>query len=329
MAQTQQTLLLTGAAGFIGSHLAAHLVQAGYKVRALLRYSSQAYEGNLRWLPPTIKEEIEIVRGDIKDPAFCLRAVEGCEVVMHLAALIGIPFSYHNPVDYVQTNVLGTTHLLEAARRSGVKRFVQTSTSEVYGTAQTIPITEMHPLHPQSPYAASKVASDALALSYERSFGLPVTVIRPFNTFGPWQSPRAIIPVIIQQLLKGNTLHLGNVKPVRDFLYVSDTVKGFLDVGLHANTIGKTIQLVSQAPVSIGDLVGKIADAIGTDADIQLDPQRIRPDASEVMHLEGSYAFAEQLTGWKPQHTLVQGLSETIQWFQKHEGDWEVGGYRL
>jgi len=312
-------VLVTGAAGFIGSHLVHHLIRKGVEVRAMTRYYSSGYLGQLEVLPQSVRKEIEIIRGDIKDPDFCTKAIQGCEYVFHLAALIAIPFSYHNPTDYVQTNVLGTTHLLNASRYSStLKRFIHTSTSEVYGTAQYLPIDEKHPIHPQSPYAASKVAADALVKSYHLSFGLPTTTIRPFNTYGPRQSNRAIIPTIISQLLTKGSVSLGNLLPKRDFLYVKDTVGGFWEVGTHGNTLGQTLNLGTGEDISIGQLYQVLCKLTQKEPTLLQDKQRMRPQNSEVFHLLANTQKAEQLTNWKPQYSLEEGLSETIEWISNN-----------
>lgn len=320
-------VLVTGASGFIGSHLVEYLLDKGIDVRAMTRYTSYPHLGNLRFLSKEKQEKIEWVRGDLKDPEFCQKAVAGCQYIFHLGALISIPYSYQNPTDVVQTNILGTTHLLNAARKEmSLKRFIHTSTSEVYGTAQTLPISEGHPLHPQSPYAASKVGADAVVNAYALSYDLPVTTIRPFNTYGPRQSTRAVIPTIISQLLEGEELKLGNLLPQRDFLYVKDTVRGFWEVGTHENANGETFNLGAGTAISIGDLYILLAKMMGRNPQIIQDQARLRPAQSEVMHLLASAQKAKDLTGWKAEVSLEDGLQATIDWMRSHH---EPGtGYR-
>ncbi len=314
-----KSVLVTGAAGFIGSHLTQYLVEQGFRVRAMVRYSSRPQLGNLEFLPQEILQAVEIIKGDLKDPDFCHHAVMGCQYVFHLGALIAIPYSYINPTDFVQTNISGTTHLLNAARKSDVlERFVHTSTSEVYGTALYTPIDEQHPLQPQSPYSASKMSADLMALSYYNAFDLPVTVIRPFNTFGPRQSARAVIPTIISQLLTLSTIKLGNLSPKRDFLYVKDTVHGFLQAGTHANTAGMVVNLGTGKDISIAETYEKICHLMGKQPDLLSDTTRFRPEKSEVLQLICNAELAKNLTGWQPQYSFEQGLAETIAWISDH-----------
>lgn len=312
-------VLVTGSAGFIGSHLTQHLVEQGFKVRAMVRYSSRPQVGNLEFLPPDVFKELEIIKGDLKDPDFCHRAVQNCRYIFHLGALIAIPYSYQNPTDFVQTNVNGSTYLLNAARKSdALSRFVHTSTSEVYGTALYTPIDEQHPLQPQSPYSASKMGADLLALSYYNAFNLPVTVIRPFNTYGPCQSARAVIPTIISQLHTLSTVKLGNLSPKRDFLYVKDTAQGFLQVGTHANTLGIVVNLGTGTDISIADTYALICRLMGKNPDLLADETRFRPEKSEVFQLICNAQLAKELSGWQANYTLEQGLSETIDWIRTH-----------
>jgi NAD dependent epimerase/dehydratase len=306
-------ILVTGAAGFIGSHLVEYLLGEGHEVRAMVRYDSRGSRGNLEYLPAALSSGLEIITGDLKDPDFCHRAVEGCTYVFHLGALIAIPYSYVNPMDYIQTNVVGTANLLNAARKSTtLERFVHTSTSEVYGTARFSPITELHPLQPQSPYSASKIGADNFALSYFLSFDMPITVIRPFNTFGPRQSARAVIPAIISQLVAGKEVKLGSLEPKRDFLYVKDTARGFWHVGTHAATKGEVVNLGTGRTITIGQLYEIICEMTGSHPTITTDSDRIRPGKSEVFHLECDATKAKSLTGWAPSFTLEEGLGETI-----------------
>jgi NAD dependent epimerase/dehydratase len=307
-------VLVTGAGGFIGSHLVEHLVEQGFEVRAMVRYNSRSSIGNLEFLPADTLAQVEIIRGDLKDGDFCRQAVQGCSYVFHLGALIAIPFSYQNPLDYVQTNVVGTANLLNAARHSDrLERFIHTSTSEVYGTALYTPIDEKHPLQPQSPYSASKIGADNLVLSYYLSFDFPATIIRPFNTFGPRQSARAVIPTIISQLLSGQDIKLGSLEPKRDFLFVKDTARGFLHVGTHDRTLGQVMNLGTGVDVSIGQTLDLCAKLIGVEPRLHIDTQRIRPKNSEVMHLLCNAQKSFELTDWRPQFTLEQGLQQAIE----------------
>jgi NAD dependent epimerase/dehydratase len=302
-------VLVTGAGGFIGSHLTEALVTAGARVRAMLHYSSRANAGNLEFLPSEHRRRVEIVRGELRDSYFVTRAAEGIDVIFHLAALISIPYSYEAPADYVETNVVGTLHVLEAARHHRVGRVVHTSTSETYGTAQYRPIDEKHPTSVQSPYAASKIGADKLAKSYYHSFGLPVVVVRPFNTFGPRQSARAIVPTILLQLLLGQPpLRLGSLNPERDLTYVQDTVAGMLALGACEAAIGKETNLGSGNSVSIGELASKCMEITGRRMPIVSDPVRVRPAGSEVLALVCDNRRAASLTGWRPLVSLEEGL---------------------
>jgi dTDP-glucose 4,6-dehydratase len=315
-----QRVLVTGAGGFIGSHLVERLVADGVEVRAFLRYDSQNRLGNLAELSECDRARVAIIRGDLKDPEAIRRAVSGCDVVFHLGALIGIPFSYQNPTDYVQTNVVGTLHVLNACRDAGVRRLVQTSTSEVYGTAQFVPITLDHPRRGQSPYAASKIAADALAESYARAFDLPVVILRPFNTFGPRQSPRAVIPTIIQQALAGDTVRLGTTHTTRDFLYVSDTVSGFIAAATVPDLpLGVELQIGSGMETSIRDLVEHVSDLIGRPLSIITEEKRVRPEASEVDRLLCDASVARKCLGWSPVEPLKDGLARVIEWMQANQ----------
>jgi dTDP-glucose 4,6-dehydratase len=304
-------VLVTGAAGFIGSHLVERLVAEGAKVTALVHYNSQAAWGNLDLCPPAVRRKIHVVLGDLIDPRSVQEAVDGQHTVFHLGALIAIPYSYVAPASYVEVNIKGTLHVLEAARRAGTKRIVHTSTSETYGTARYVPMDEEHPLQGQSPYSASKIGADKIAESYFLSFGLPVSTIRPFNCYGPRQSARAIIPTILTQLLAGKTeLRLGSLKPVRDFTYVEDTVDGFLRVAQSPKSIGRVINVGSGKEVSIGDLVRAAESVCGVKVSVKTDKRRVRPDASEVMRLYCDNRAARRLLGWKPSVTLRQGLAK-------------------
>ncbi len=308
-------VLVTGADGFIGSHLTERLVELGAKVTALVQYNSFNNWGWIETLDKHIKEEIEVYTGDIREYDNISKIVKGKEVVFHLAALIAIPYSYRSPAAYVRTNVEGTLNVMEACRMHAVKKVVHTSTSEVYGTARYVPINEEHPLQGQSPYSASKIGADKIAESYYRSFELPVATIRPFNTYGPRQSARAVIPTIISQILSGNkTIKLGALFPTRDFTYVKDTVQGFIGMAETDESIGQVINIGSNSEISIGDLAGKIVLLTGEEAVIECDEQRLRPDKSEVNRLWCDNTKAEQVLNWKPVYTLDEGLSETIEW---------------
>ena len=313
-----KSVLVTGAGGFIGSHLVEELVKMNCPVKAFVHYNSFNRWGWLDSLPVDVMQHVEVFSGDIRDPNGMLEAMKGTEVVFHLAALIGIPYSYHSPDVYVDTNVRGTLNVLQAARQLGVLKVIHTSTSEVYGTAQFVPITEEHPVNPQSPYAATKAGADFLALTFYRSFELPVTVVRPFNTYGPRQSARAIIPTIITQILAGKTtLTLGSVTPTRDLNFVRDTAMGFVRAAESENALGEVVNLGSNYEISIGDLAEKIAGHIGTSIAIRSADERIRPGKSEVERLWAENKKAARLLNWSPQYTLDKGLEETIAWFRQ------------
>jgi dTDP-glucose 4,6-dehydratase len=321
-------VLVTGAGGFIGSHLVERLVHDGCQVRALVRYNGRDNRGHLDELAPEVQAAIEIERGDLKDPAAVRRAVTGREWVFHLGALIAIPYSYRNPYDVVQTNVLGTAHVLDACRESDVlERLVLTSTSEVYGTARSIPIDERHPLQGQSPYAATKIAADALGDSYHRAFSLPVTILRPFNTFGPRQSARAIVPTIISQALARPVVKLGRLDPRRDLTYVKDTVAGFVAIARCDSALGRAVNVGRGADISIGELVERIGARLGRRITVETDPERHRPAASEVERLLAGTALARSLWGWQPEFSLEQGLDETIAWIRDHLDRFRVDAY--
>ena len=309
-------VLVTGAGGFIGSHLCELCLAEGAHVRAFVHYNSRNDWGMLEDLDPTKLKAIEIVAGDLRDAEAVRRAVAGCNYVFHLGALIGIPYSYANPADVVATNVTGTLHVLQACREAGVDRLVQTSTSEVYGTAQYTPMDEHHPLQPQSPYAASKVASDKLAESYYRTYGLPVSVLRPFNTYGPRQSPRAVIPTIIVQALHGKTIRLGSLAPRRDLTFVNDTAGGFVAAAVSAAAVGQTIQLGTGRDTAVSELVEIIARLMRKKLAVVADEGRRRPSSSEVERLVASNKRAGELLQWQPETTLESGLRQTIDWFE-------------
>jgi len=323
-----KTVLVTGAGGFIGSHLAERLVRDGHRVRALVRYNGRDDRGQLDRLAPEVQGEIEVHRGDLKDPEAVRKAVQGRAWVFHLGALIAIPYSYQNPLDVVQTNVLGTAHVLDACRSSGgLERVVLTSTSEVYGTARFVPIDETHPLRGQSPYAATKIGADALGESYHRAFGLPVTILRPFNTFGPRQSARAIVPTIISQALTRPVVRLGSLEPRRDLTYVKDTVAGFVAIAGCDRALGRAVNIGQGEDISIGGLVERLADRLGRPIRVETDAERIRPAASEVGRLLAGTALARELWGWAPQYSLDQALDETIAWVRDNLPLFRVDSY--
>jgi NAD dependent epimerase/dehydratase len=309
-------VLVTGADGFIGSHLVEALVAAGYEVTALAIYNSFNDWG---WLETVnCRDRIKIVCGDIRDPHFCRVLVAGQDMVFHLAALIAIPYSYTAPDSYVEVNVRGTLNLCQAARDHGVARFIHTSTSEVYGTARYVPIDEAHPLQPQSPYSASKIAADAMAMSFHHAFGLPVTVARPFNTYGPRQSARAVIPTIVSQIAAGRQqIMLGDTRPTRDFNFVLDTCRGMLLLAQCDAAIGQTVNIGSNFEISIGDTLTLIRKLMGSQIDAVHDPERLRPQDSEVQRLWCDNALIRRLTGFEPQFTLEEGLRRTIEWFRQ------------
>ena len=322
--------LVTGAGGFIGSHLTEELVRHGEDVRAFVRYNSRDDRGLLEELPKEIRSQVDVVMGDLKDPEGVRKAVRGCRKIFHLGALIAIPYSYVHPFDFVQTNVVGTANLLNAClETSDVERIVHTSTSEVYGTARYTPIDEKHPLQAQSPYSASKIAADKLAESYFLSFNLPVATLRPFNTFGPRQSLRAVIPTIISQALEGKRIKLGNTTPRRDFLFVKDTVRGFIALGKCEEAIGKTVNIGVGQDISIEEVMRKILGLMGKEAQVETEGQRIRPEKSEVMQLLSDTRLAQTLFQWAPRYTLEDGLRETIEWYRQNLSRFKVGSYPL
>ncbi len=323
-------ILVTGADGFIGSHLVERLVESGREVKAFVCYNSFNSWGWLDHLPREVMKGVEIFPGDIRDPNGVRTAMEGAREVYHLAALIAIPFSYHSPDSYVDTNIRGTLNVLQGARDRGLSRVLITSTSEVYGTAQYVPIDERHPYQGQSPYSATKIGADRLAESFYRSFDLPVTIVRPFNTYGPRQSARAVIPTIITQLLSGKKeIRLGSLSPTRDFNYVKDTVRGFLAIAGSDNTIGEEINIATQQEISIGQLAQELIDQIRPEASIVADEERLRPENSEVNRLLGSNQKLQSLTGWKPAYDLKAGLAETIAWFREHLEHYKADLYNV
>ncbi|MBP2316265.1 NAD-dependent 4,6-dehydratase LegB [Azospirillum soli] len=321
----QAPVLVTGAGGFVGSHLVEHLARSGRTVRALCHYNSRGSFGWLDELAPDVRGNVECVLGDVRDLNCVSEAVRDCDTIFHLAALIGIPYSYQAPQSYIDTNVTGTLNVLQAARACGVKRVVQTSTSEVYGTARFVPMTEEHPLNAQSPYAASKIAADQMALAYARSTGLAVSVIRPFNTFGPRQSARAVIPTIISQIMAGHrSIRLGALHPTRDFTFVTDTAAAFAAVAESPHTVGDVVNAGSGFEISIGDVAREIANVMNVDVNIETTSARVRPAASEVERLYADTDRIRRSTGWVPQYGELngfrRGLRETVNWFVKEAG---------
>lgn len=323
-------ILVTGSDGFIGSHVTEELVKRGYEVRAFVYYNSFNTWGWLDTLPKEIMDHIEIFQGDVRDPNGVKEAMKGCDAVFHLAALIAIPFSYHSPDTYVDTNIKGTLNVLQAARELGTQRVLVTSTSEVYGTAQYVPIDELHPYQGQSPYSATKIGADRLAESFYRSFNLPVTIVRPFNTYGPRQSARAVIPTIITQLLAGKEeIKLGSLTPTRDFNYVKDTANGFIEMYLSDKTIGQEINIATQKEISVGQLAEELIRQINPNARIICDEQRLRPEKSEVNRLLGSNKKILELTNWTPKYTFEEGLAETIEFLRHNMDKYKADIYNL
>ena len=323
-------VLVTGADGFIGSHLTESLLEKGYDVKVFTYYNSFNTWGWLDTLPKEKLNQIEVFSGDIRDPNGVREAMKGVDQVFHLAALIAIPFSYHSPDSYVDTNIKGTLNILQAARDLGTEKIMVTSTSEVYGTAQYVPIDEKHPFQGQSPYSATKIGADRLAESFYRSFNLPVAIVRPFNTFGPRQSARAVIPTIITQLLAGREeIKLGSLTPTRDFNYVKDTAAGFIAIAESDKTIGQEINIATQREISIGDLAKEIIAQINPDEKIVCDEQRLRPEKSEVNRLLGANAKIKELTDWKQQYTFEQGIAETIAWIRQNMAAYKTDIYNV
>ena len=323
-------VLVTGSDGFIGSHLTEELVKKGYEVRAFVFYNSFNNWGWLDTLPKEIMEHVEIFQGDVRDPNGVRQAMKGCNAVFHLAALIAIPFSYHSPDAYVDTNIKGTLNVLQAARDLGTERILVTSTSEVYGTAQYVPIDEKHPFQGQSPYSATKIGADRIAESFYRSFELPVTIVRPFNTYGPRQSARAVIPTIITQLLAGKQeIKLGSLTPTRDFNYVKDTANAFISIYESDRTIGEEINIATQKEISIGQLAEELIKQINPSAKIICDEDRLRPVKSEVNRLLGSNEKIKALTNWQQRYTFEQGLAETIEFLRNNLDKYKVDIYNV
>ena len=318
---TGKKILVTGADGFIGSHLTEKLMRLGFDVRAFVFYNSFGHWGWLDESPADIKRSLDVFAGDIRDPYGVRSAMKGCDVVLHLAALIGIPYSYYSPDSYVDTNIRGTLNLLQAARDLEVEKFIQTSTSEVYGTARFVPITEEHPLQGQSPYSATKIGADQIAFSFYNSFDMPVSIVRPFNTYGPRQSARAIIPTVITQIANGHkSIKLGSLSPTRDFNYVDDTVNAFIAAAESDKSTGEVINIGSNFEISIGDTVSLISELMQSDVKIETEDARTRPENSEVERLLADNSKAKTLLGWEPQHPGIEGLRDgltnTIEWFK-------------
>ncbi len=324
------SVLITGADGFIGSHLTEALVKKGEKVKAFCYYNSFGKWGWLDTIAPEIRNEIDVFMGDIRDPHGVAVAMKGQEVVYHLAALIAIPFSYHSPDSYVDTNIKGTLNVLNAAKDLETKRLLLTSTSEVYGTARYVPIDEDHPYQGQSPYSATKIGADRLAESFYRSFGLPLSIVRPFNTYGPRQSARAVIPTIITQLLAGKEeIHLGSLHPTRDFNYVKDTAAGFMAIADCNEAMGEEINIATEREISIGQLAQELINQINPKARIVCDEERLRPEKSEVERLLGSAGKIKKLTNWCPATTFEEGLAETVAWLRTHQNEYKADVYNL
>jgi dTDP-glucose 4,6-dehydratase len=322
-----KSVLVTGASGFIGSHLTERLVELGARTRAFVHYNAQ---GGLGWLEDSpARDEIDIIAGDVTDRGSLQPAFDDVEIVFHLAALIAIPYSYRSPASYVRTNIEGTLNVLQCARDAGVARVVHTSTSEVYGTARSVPIDESHPLQGQSPYSASKIGADKIAEAFHLSFNVPVVTVRPFNTFGPRQSTRAIIPTIVTQALTGEPVKLGSLSPKRDLTYVSDTVSGFLAAATAPGAVGRTINIGSGREIAIGDLVHLIGGLLGSPVRVVLDETRVRPVASEVDRLMADNTLARTLLGWSPAVTVEAGLERTIDWLRSHAGRYRANAYAI
>jgi len=322
-----KSILVTGAGGFVGSHLVERLVSLGARTRALVHYNSA---GSWGWLDQSpVKDDVEVVQGDIRDQDSTQRAIEGVDVVFHLAALIAIPYSYHAPLSYVRTNVEGTLNVLQSAIRNDVGLVIHTSTSEVYGTARSIPISESHSLQGQSPYSATKIGADKIAESFHLSFGLPVVTVRPFNTYGPRQSARAVIPTIVTQALADEPIRLGNLEPTRDFNYVADTVAGFIKAAESPKAVGEVINLGTGREISIAELAATILKTLRKDLPIITESERVRPEKSEVDRLCADASKARELLGWEPKYTLAEGLSHTIEWIRENNERYRRGVYTI
>ncbi|SHI79052.1 SDR family NAD(P)-dependent oxidoreductase [Desulfosporosinus lacus] len=325
----QKQVLVTGAGGFIGSHLTEALVNAGAKVRVFIRYNSRDGRGNLEDLEPKLLDQIEIIAGDLRDADVIERTVKGCDAVFHLGALVGIPYSYKNPREVVETNIMGTFNVLTAARDHGVERVVHTSTSEVYGSALYVPIDESHPLQGQSPYSASKIGADMLAESFYASFDLPVVTVRPFNCYGPRQSARAVIPTLITQALACKEIRLGNTETMRDFTFVADTADGFMKAAQSKEGFGKVINIGSGREISIGQLAQIIIKIVQSTAEIVVDEARVRPSRSEVNRLLADNRLAKETIGWEPRVSLEEGVKRTVAWIASHMNRFQIGKYQI
>lgn len=325
----KKDILVTGAGGFIGSHLVETLVSRGAKVRAFVRYNSRADTGLLKLVPSEILSDVEIIAGDLRDEDAIRKAVQGCQIVFHLGALISIPYSYVHPMETASTNFMGTLNVLIACRDFGVERMIHTSTSEVYGTARQVPIDENHPLQGQSPYSASKIGADKMAESFFYAYGLPVITVRPFNTFGPRQSARAVIPTIITQALTCDQIRLGNLETTRDFTFVSDTVAGFIKAAEAEEGLGQVFNLGTGAEIRIGDLANRIIKKVGRPLKLGVEAQRLRPKQSEVFRLISNNSSAGETLGWQPQVSFDQGLDLTIEWIRQHLDLYRIGKYEF
>ncbi len=325
----RKKVLVTGAGGFIGSHLTERLFELGAKIRAFVRYTSRADEGFIKYFSDDIRKQMDIVYGDIRELETVVKAMDGVDIIFNLAALVGIPYSYIHPQEVIEANTIGTLNVLMAARDVGIEKLVQTSTSEVYGTARYVPINEDHPKQPQSPYSASKIAADAIALSFYHSFDLPVAVIRPFNTYGPRQSDRAVIPSIISQALTKDRLTLGNTTPTRDFTFVTDTAEGFIKIAESEKSVGMEINIGSGQEISIEDLIRKIISLVGRDIVVEHDKERVRPAHSEVERLCADNTRARNVLGWLPKVSLSHGLEETISFIKSNPGFYDPDKYRV
>ncbi len=325
----RKKVLVTGAGGFIGSHLMERLFELGAKIRAFVRYTSRADEGFIKYFSDDLRKNMDIIYGDIRELETVAKAMDGVDIIFNLAALVGIPYSYIHPQEVIEANTIGTLNVLMAARDVGIEKLVQTSTSEVYGTARYVPINEDHPKQPQSPYSASKIAADAIALSFYHSFDLPVAVIRPFNTYGPRQSDRAVIPSIISQALTKDRLTLGNTTPTRDFTFVTDTAEGFIKVAKSEKSVGMEINIGSGQEISIEDLIRKIISLVGRDIVVEHDKERVRPAHSEVERLCADNTRARNVLGWLPKVSLTRGLEETISFIKSNPGFYNPDKYRV
>jgi dTDP-glucose 4,6-dehydratase len=324
-----KNVLLTGAGGFIGSHLTERLVNLGANVKAFVRYNSRNDCGQLEYLPENILSKITVIAGDLRDPDAVRNVVIDTDIIFHLGSLIAIPYSYVHPMEVIDTNILGTTNILLAAKDNDVEKIIHTSTSEVYGTAKYVPIDEKHPLQGQSPYSASKIGADMIAYSFYTSFKLPVAIIRPFNTYGPRQSARAVIPTIITQALIKKVIQLGSLHPTRDLTFVTDTIEGFIKIAEEEKSIGEVINIGSGFEISIGDLAEKIVRLTQSKVTIKIDKKRVRPKDSEVERLWADSAKARKMLGWQPQVNLDNGLKKTIKWISDHIDDYKVGMYTI